>query len=146
MRCFSGEIPIPVSVTSNASTFAARSSTGWVPLQPPRAGDTEGSPSLLGELHRVRQQVLEHLLQPLRIGNDGIRQRLVDDTSNSRRFPSDSWRNGRAMPSMRLVSTTSSAMTVTVPDSILEVEDVGDEVERVGAGAVNGAGELALLR
>ncbi len=47
---------------------------------------------------------------------------------------------------MTLVKKISSASTVTVPDSILgEIEDVADQVQQVGAGAVDGAGKLDLL-
>ena len=34
MRCFSGEMPMPVSETSNATTVPALESTGWSAVQP----------------------------------------------------------------------------------------------------------------
>ena len=90
---------------------------------PPRAGDTaRRTAALLGELERVREQVLEHLLQPLRVGDDGVAPATRRSRPRSRERVGFRPRGGTAgrRRRCRLVSTTSSAMTVTVPDSILE--------------------------
>ena len=97
-------------------------STGCSALQPPRGrDDVEPHAALLGEFEGVRQQVLEHLLQALGVGDDAAAEIGIDVRRRTRaaRF-SASWRNGRATMSSRLAKNISSASTVTVPDSILE--------------------------
>ena len=67
--------------------------------------------------------------------------------SNDNCRVSASCRNGRATMSRRLVNAMSSASTVTVPELDLgEIENVADQVQEVGAGAMDGAGELDLSR
>ena len=76
--------------------------------------------TMFRELECVRQQILQHLLQPLGIGYQTAGEmRIGKDFEGSRRF-SASCRNGRATISSRLLKNTSSASTETVPDSIFE--------------------------
>ena len=121
IRCFSGGMPMPVSATSNATTVGACFRTGWSGLQPPIAGETvQPHAALLGELERVRQQVLQHLLQALAVGDHAAVEVGSSCTSNDRLRLSASCRNGRATMSSRLVKKISSASTETVPDSIFD--------------------------
>ena len=66
---------MPVSATSKATTDAAVRQNRMV-LAPSALGDRDGEPhaALLGELEGVRQQVLEHLLQTLRVGDQAARE------------------------------------------------------------------------
>ena len=47
---------------------------------PPIAGrtDIDGYPALLGKFERVRQQILEHLLQAPLVGIHALRERRID--------------------------------------------------------------------
>ena len=62
---------MPVSVTSNAITAGAVASTGWPDVQPEsrRRHPHTNAPSL-GELDRVREQILQNLLEALGVGDD----------------------------------------------------------------------------
>ena len=74
-----------------------------------------------GELEGVREQVLQHLLQALGIGDDAAAEvRIELDVERRAARLSASWRNGRATVSSRLAKQISSASTVTVPDSIFD--------------------------
>ena len=101
---------------------------------------------MLGELERVGEQVLEHLLQALGVGDQAAAQariaghferqlavfRLVTERAGDgfeQRSEEDFFRFDRDGARLDLG----------------QVENVADEVEQVGAGAVNGAGELDLL-
>ena len=80
--CLSGEIPIPVSLTENASTLAARFSSSLSAPHPPlNRLDRQRHLSALGELEGVGEQVLDDLLQALGIGQHRARQVLVDPRS-----------------------------------------------------------------
>ena len=145
--CFSSGMPMPVSVTSNATTAGAWLSTGCSALQPPSAAvDIEADAALGGELERVRQQVLEHLLQPLGVGGDAAAEIGIDVDFE------------RQLPRFRLVAERPRHHVEQVGEEHLlgvdrdgagldlgQIENIADEVEQVGAGAVDGAGELDLL-
>ena len=92
-----------------------------VGVQPPSAAETlRRTPPLLGELEGVRQQILEHLLQTLGVGDDAAAEMRIEIDLEGELPVSASWRNGRATASSRLAKKISSASTVTVPDSIFE--------------------------
>ena len=67
--CLSGEMPMPVSATEIAITSLARFRASFCGFQPNIGGlDRQYDAALMRELERVRQQILQHLLQPLRVG------------------------------------------------------------------------------
>ena len=103
--------------------------------------------ALLGELEGVREQVLEHLLQALRVGDDAAAEVGIDAaTSNASRRLSASWRNGRATDVEQVGEEDLLGLDRhRARLDLREVEDVADEVQQVGAGAVDGARELDLL-
>jgi hypothetical protein len=89
---------------------------------PSAAGTDTEEPhaALLGEFEGVGQQVLEHLLQTLGVGDQAAARCGSDiDIEVERGFPP---RDGRAATtaSSILPKKTSSASTDTVPDSILD--------------------------
>ncbi len=102
-------------------------------------------PALGGELEGVGEQVLQHLLQALAVGDDAAFQigrhldfeveaaalRLVPER------PADGFEQGGEDD---LVGVHRHGAGLDLG----EVEDVGDQVQKVGAGAVDGAGELHL--
>jgi hypothetical protein len=62
--CFSGAMPMPVSVTLKATACGAMPSTGWSGVQPDSTWRIViGHLPLRRELEGVREQVLEDLLQ-----------------------------------------------------------------------------------
>ena len=111
------------------------------------AGDTVSlTPPCGGELEGVRQQVLEHLLQALGIRNDAALE-VGSDLDLERQ-----------LPVLGLVPERTRHHVEQVGEEDLlridrhragldlrQVEDVADQVEQVGAGAVDGARELDLL-
>ena len=101
---------------------------------------------MLGELEGVRQQVLEHLLQALGVGDDAAAEMRIE-LDVERQLPvSASWRNGRAD---RVEQVGEEDLLGVDRDGagfdLRQIEDVADQVEQVGAGAVDGAGEFDLL-
>ena len=108
--------------------------------------DAEANPAFGGELEGVRQQVLQHLLQALRVGDDAASEVGVDVDVE------------RQLPVVRLVPErpTDGVQQVAGEDffrihrhrsgfDLRQIEDVADQVQQVGAGAVDGAGEFDLL-
>ena len=68
-------------------------------------------------------------------------------TSKARLRLSASWRNGRAIASIRLLEQHFLRVDRHGAGlDLRQVENVADQVQQVGAGAVDGAGELDLLR
>ena len=107
----------------------------------------EAHPALLGELEGVGEEVLEHLLEPLRVGDDGTAQIGIDLDIEGQ------------LAVLRLMPERPGHRVEQAVDHDLlrhdrdgagldfgEVENVGDEVEQVGAGPVDGAGKLNLPR
>ena len=103
--------------------------------------------ALGGELERVRQQVLQHLLQPLGVGDHAAGEVLVDlDVERELAVfglvperPSDGLQQARGQDFLGIDRHRAGF-------DLRQVEDVADQVEQVGAGAVDGAGEFDLLR
>jgi len=89
-------------------------------------------------LNALDKRFFQHLLQPFGVGHDCCGRAWESNLTLKPELgaPSASWRNGRATASMTLAKPTSSASTVTVPDSILgQIQNIADQVEQVGAGA-----------
>ena len=150
IRCFSGGMPMPVSVTSNATTAPAWLSTGWSGVHPPlrrltrSAARRPASVNLKAFDSRFFSTCCRRFESVTRLrpscgstctSNAELAVlRLVAGTV-------------RATMSSRLAKKTSSASTVTVPDSIFDRSRMSrDQVQQVRAGAVDGARELDLLR
>ncbi len=108
--------------------------------------DIEADAALGGEFECVRQQVLEHLLQPLGVGGDAAAEIGIDVHLE------------RQLARIRLVAERPRHHVDEIREEHLlgidrhragldlgQVENVADEIEQVGAGAVNGAGEFDLL-
>ena len=148
MRCLSSGMPMPLSVTENATTTSAPSSVAASRLQPlVRDAHGERHAAALGELEGVREQVLEDLVQALRVGLDRLGQ--------ARRRARSSKARPRFSATCRKVCSTSRSTSAktTSPDvdrhrarlDLRQVEDVVDEREQVGARRVDVARELDLL-
>ena len=74
-----GGMPMPVSVTANASTSAARFRSSLSVLQPPCDRlDGQRHLAVVRELERVGEQVLDDLLQPLGVGEHRLGQPRVE--------------------------------------------------------------------
>jgi hypothetical protein len=124
--CFSTGIPIPVSATSKATTVGA---------------------FLAGEFEGVRQQILEDLLQTLGVGGDAVVEVWVE-VDGKHQLPviclmTERTRHGvdqRAKEDLLRVDRNGARLDLG------EVENVADQVQKIGAGAVNGARELDLFR
>src|SRR6202451_4368264 len=99
-------------------------------------GDIEPHTALPGELERVRQQVLEHLLQPLGVDGNGAAEIGIDVYLE------------RQLPRIRLVAEWPRLHVDEVGEEHLlgihsyragldlgQVENIADQVEQVGAGA-----------
>ena len=146
--CFSSGMPMPVSETSKATTAGDWLSTGWSELQPPTAADTfSRTPPCSVNLKAFDSRFFEHLLQALGIGDHAAAEMRVDlrRRRTSCRL-SASWRNGRA----DAVEQVGEEDFLGVDRDgarfdLRQVENVADQVEQVGAGAMNGAGEFHLL-
>ena len=139
---------MPVSLTENATTSSARLSAWIAGLQPRRPRSTSRrDAALLGELEGVGEQVLEHLLQPLRVGDD----RRAAGRGRARRRTRAPCARPRGGSCAR--RSPRSSAKATSPDvdrhrarlDLGQVEDVVDQREQVGAGGVDGLGELDLL-
>ena len=102
---------------------------------------------MLGELEGVREQVLEHLLQALGVGDQAARQMRIGVHLESE------------LPILRLVAERARHHVEQAREEdflrlhrnragfdLRQVENVADQVQQVGAGAVNGAGKFDLLR
>ena len=139
---------MPVSDTSKATTRGAlvKHRVVRAPAADRRV-DAELDAALLGELEGVRQQVLQHLLQALRIGDDAAVELRVDLHVE------------RQAPVLGLVPERPGHHVLQGGEEDLlgidrdragldlrQIEDVADQVQQIGAGAVDGAGELDLLR
>ena len=108
--------------------------------------DDEPHATLRGELEGVRQQVLQHLLQTLRVGHDAATEPRVHLNLE------------RQTAILRVVLERADDHLQQVREEdffrfdgdgarldLRQIENVGDEVEEIGAGAVNRAGKLDLL-
>ena len=108
--------------------------------------DAQPHTALGGELERIRQQILQHLLQALGVG---------DDTASEARIDLDV---ERQLPVFRLVPERAphrieeigceNLLRIHGDGSRLDlgkIKDVADQVEQVGARAVNGSRKFDLL-
>ena len=108
--------------------------------------DAQAHAALGGELQRVAEQVLQDLLQALGIGDDAAAEMLVDLhlERQALRFGLVAER-----PRHGLEHVGEEDLLGVDGDGagfdLGEIEDVADQVQKVGAGAVDGAGELDLL-
>ena len=120
--CLSGANADAGVFDRKATTLVARSSDG-VPGRPAarRRLDRQGHRALLGELDRVRDQVLQHLLHALLVGDD--RARSCADRGRPRRSgPCCRRLRGRCArrTTARRPSDTGTASTSIMPDSIFD--------------------------
>ena len=146
-RCFSGAMPMPVSSTAKATTCWAWLSTGWSGLQPSVARSTRTSTwpwavnltaldsrflriccRRFGSLSMTRRQVVGELdVERQVLGLGHVPEVAVDVVAQAGEGDLLDLDRDRAGLDLR------------------EVEDVVDEVQQVGAGRVDVAGELDLL-
>ena len=111
-----------------------------------RRRDVEAHAALRRELEGVGQQVLEHLLQPLGVGDDAAAEIGIDVHIE------------RQLPVLGLVPERARHHLEQVGEQdvlgldrdgagfdLRQIEDVADQIQEIGAGAVNGARELDLL-
>ncbi len=139
---------MPVSLTSKATTDSADVRIGCSGVQPYAAAATL-SPTRPcdGELEGVGQQVLQDLQQPLGVGDDAPRQRGVDTYVELE------------LPAFRLQMEGAADRADDIGEQEIfdidrhrarfdlgQIEDVGDEVEQIRPGAVNGSRVFDLLR
>ena len=114
---------MPVSVTSKATTLRRLPEHGMVghsSLRRPLA-HLELHTALLREFEGVREQVLQDLLQPLRIGDDAAPEIRVEISTSKQSLASPPRDGTDGRPSRpALVKKISSASTETVPDSIFD--------------------------
>src|SRR5438105_13059077 len=102
--------------------------------------------TMLGELERIRQQILEHLLQTLRVSDQTPGELRIGGHLECQ------------LPALRLVPERPAHHLQQVGKEYFlrldrdsaglnfgEIENVADQVQQVGASAVNGARELDLL-
>ena len=95
MRCFSGGMPMPVSVTSNAMTVAAVASTGWSGVQPDVTLWTRmRTPPCSVNLIAFESRFFEHLLEALRVGREAAQ--FGGDRRHRTRDPAARPRGGMA--------------------------------------------------
>ena len=145
--CFSSGMPMPVSDTSKAITRRRLVEDRMLGAPAADGGrDRQPHAALLGELEGVRQQVLQHLLQALGVGRDAAAEMRIDLDVE------------RELPVFRLVPERPRDRVEQIGDEDLlrvdrdragfdlrQIENVADQVEQIGAGAVDGAGEFDLL-
>ena len=110
-------------------------------------GNAKPDAAPFGELERIREQVLKHLLQPFRIGDDVGTERRID-LHIKRQVPAV-----RFVPEWPRDRVDHAAHRHLLRDDrhrsrldLGEVENVGDQVKQVGARPMNGLGELHLFR
>ena len=145
--CFSTGMPTPVSVTSKATTDDRLVEHRVVgPPAGPHRQHAQPHAALGGELQGVGQQVLEDLLQALGVGDQAALQRGIDLDVEAEalrfRLMAERPRHGlEHVGEEDLLGVDGDGAGLDLG----EVEDVGDQVQEVGAGAVDGAGELDLL-
>jgi hypothetical protein len=116
-------------------------------LAPAALGDGNGQAhaALLGEFEGIGKQVLEHLLQALGVGDQAARKVRIGSTQSQ-------------PPVFRLVAERPRDHFEQAGEEdflgfhrdragfdLRKIENVADQVQQVGSGAVNGSGKLDLL-
>ncbi len=112
-----------------------------------RRDTSSATPPCCGELEGVRQQVLQHLLQALGVGDDAAAEVRVDARRRTTAAGSRP-RAGTAAPIALEQVGEEDLLRIDrhrAGFDLRQIEDVADQVEQVGAGAVDGARELDLL-
>ena len=102
--------------------------------------------ALRGELERIGQQIFQHLLQALGIGGDGASEIRIEMNVE------------RQLTSVRFMTERPRDHVEHIGEEDLfrihgdragldlrQIQDIADKVQEVGAGAMNGPGELDLL-
>ena len=144
----SSGMPIPVSMTANATTESAWLSTSWSPLQPAEAGSIlrTTSPSSVN-LQRVGQEVLEDLVEALLIGGHGLGQAVARLDAEPEALLLRDLAEGPLDELPHFVEGEFADLDQYGPGFDLgHVEDVADQGQQVRAGGVDALGELDLLR
>ena len=111
-----------------------------------RGRDVEPHAAVLGELEGVRQQVLEHLLQALGIGDDAAPEMRIDLHIEGKGPPLGvvtEWpcRRIDQIAEIDLFRFNRNGSGF----DLRQVQNVADEIEQVGACAMNGAGKFGLF-
>ncbi len=111
-----------------------------------RLGDPEDDSARLGELERVREQVLQDLLEPLLVGVDR-RQRALGEVELERQPLLGGHRHERPLETGELLGHRHlGGVHVHLPGLDLgEIEDVVDQAEQLGACIVDRVRKLDLL-
>ena len=146
--CLSGEMPMPVSRTDIAITSDARFSVSFCGSQPDaHRVHRQRHAALVGELERVGQQVLQHLLQPLQVREHRRRQPRIDaqEEVDALRFGNVAERAldvalQLVQPHVRRVHHDGAGL------DLRQVEDVVDQRQQIVARRMNRLRELDLLR
>ncbi len=113
---------------------------------PAGRADREVDGARVGELHRVGDQVAQHLLEPLLVGVQGDRQGGRDpDGEVQVLVQRDRLEGGLHVVDQLDQGDPGRADVHLAGLDLGQVEDVVDQLEQVGAGAVDGVGELDLL-
>ena len=112
-----------------------------------RRRDGEPHAAVRGELEGVREQVLQHLLQPLGVGDEAASQPRVDlhvegQGAALRLVPEGTADHVEQVGEVDLLGLHRHGARF----DLRQVEDVGDQVQQVGAGAVDRPREFHLLR
>src|SRR5579885_2162124 len=109
--------------------------------------DLQAHRTMFGELERVREQVLENLLEPLRVGNDGFGGEIVGDFDGEVEplaVGHVAERAGAEVPHLGEADAADLDVHFAGFD-LAEVENVVDQRQQVGSGGVNGFGIFDLL-
>ena len=110
------------------------------------AEDTQLDAALLGELEGVGQEVLQDLLQPLGVGDDGVAKVRIDldferQMARVGLVPEDAADGFEEVDEADAVGLDRHRTGLDLG----KIEDVGDQVHEVGARGVDGAGEIDLF-
>ena len=151
IMCLSAGMPRPVSVTRKATTppgssAAARRRGSWKMARGGAGRTSSETEPAVGELDRVGQQVVEDLLQALAVGVEHGRRALVDRDRQGQALLVGEGAEGGGHVGGQVGQGEGRRGQLHLPRLHLgQVEDVADEGQQVGAGAVDAAGELDLL-
>ena len=102
---------------------------------------------MLGELQRVREQVLEHLLQPLGVGVDDLgRQVLAQFDGEIQTLAVGHVPERPRAEVVQFAEADAADFHVHLAGfDLAQIQNVVDQRQQVGSGGVNGFGELHLL-